>query len=911
MKLFKKILLVLIISFALTVVFACEKPAGDDPIVEPQEKEYTISWVIDGETVKTDKVKEGATPDFGSEPTKEADANYIYTFSKWNPEVVAATEDATYTAEFTQKSKRLPSNVAFETQKFPYDGKEHKLEVTNLPEGATVTYVDNSLTEPGNKTVKAVISYYGKDYTYTANLIVEKSASVLTIETTQTVSSGEDLAYSVNNEEQVINYIPIFQPGTYYVDVYAVTSAHYLESAHYEVKVIVTSAKPLGIEFESCKTILTGDSVELVASNIPEGYTATYDNNVATEPGKKHVVCHVFDGENNEVATLKAVWTVDYPKNDDVEEFLDYFLVEYLGDEYSYWNTFFKHPEKLGLDRSDMDPASWYVYEPLTEDDAVEARAELVELHAKFDVFKNAKMSNSQKIAYDYIGEILDDLDESWAEGADLKAGLKNLTYIDSYGGYVGDLNSTLENYIFNYEQNVIDAIDYLKSSKDAFPSYVTWAEDKITAGYPLSNYTIDEMVDFIDGILKDGENYYLIELMHHKVDGCEFLDDTKKAEYKEQITNAFKDDYMPALQTLKAGLLPCKGQVVKEEDEGYWAKYEGGEDLYLEKLRNNIGKDDLTIDEYLMYVNKYFEPNSKRINAIVKEYRAMTSKNQSKWIAYIEGTTSFVGITDPVEMVDYLKNFAKYMVPEFENDIAVNIKYMDDIQAEHTNTQAYYYKSALDEFTEEYITLNRKSMKDDANECLSTMAHEGYPGHLYAHVFIKDLDYHYISMIFDSTGFAEGWAKYVEYYLKQYILETTTASGNDKKLMELAIEYLLCNSIAGYLIYCVVDEMAHYEHKTLEEITKFVTDAGYSESAGLSIYRTVIENPVVYNSYGFGQIYMLDCHLTAREELGFLYNEVDFNRVLLEKGQRDLWTIMDIKDEYVKDQLFLYADGE
>lgn len=908
MKLFKKIILVLVLSFVCTVIFACD---NEEKPVDPVEKEFNISWVVDGETVKTTKVKEGAVPEFGGEPTKENDANYIYTFSKWVPEIVAAVEDATYTAEFTKKSTRLPSNVGFESQKFAYDGNEHHLEVSNLPEGATVTYTDNSLTEPGNKTVKAVISYNGKNYTYTANLIVEKLASTLTIETTQTVSSGEDLAYTISNEEQVLSYNPIYQPGTYYVNVFAPASDHYLESAHYEIKVIVTEAKPFGIEFSSCTTILTGDSVELVANNVPDGYTVTYDNNVATAPGKKHVVCHVYDGDNKEVATLKAVWTVDYPKNDEVAAFLDYFLVEYLGDEYSYWNTFFKHPDKLGLDRTDMDPASWYIYEPLTEEDAAEARIEVKELKDKFDVFKEAKMSNSQRIAYDYIGKILADLEESWAEGADLKAGLKNLTYIDSYGGYVGDLNSTLENYIFNYEQNVIDAIDYLKSAKDAFPSYVTWAQDKITAGYPLSNYTIDEMVDFINGILEDGENYYLIELMHHKVDGCEFLDDTKKAEYKEQITNAFKDDYMPALETLKNGLLPCKGQVVEEEGEGYWAKYEGGDELYLKKLRNNIGNDTLTIDQYLMYVNKYFEPNSKRINEIVKEYRAMTSKNQSKWIAYIEGTTSFVGITDPVEMVDYLKNFAKFMVPEFENDIAVNIKYMDDIQAAHTNTQAYYYKSALDEFTEEFITLNRKSMKDDANECLSTMAHEGYPGHLYAHVFMKDLDYHYISMIFDSTGFAEGWAKYVEYYLKQYILENTTATGNDKKLMELAIEYLLCNSIAGYLIYCKVDEMAHYEHKSIEEITQFVKEAGYSESAGLSIYRTVIENPVTYNSYGFGQIYMLDCHLTAKKQLGDLYNEVDFNKVLLEQGQLDLWTIMDIKDEYVKDQLFLYADGE
>ena len=159
------------------------------------------------------------------------------------------------------------------------------------------------------------------------------------------------------------------------------------------------------------------------------------------------------------------------------------------------------------------------------------------------------------------------------------------------------------------------------------------------------------------------------------------------------------------------------------------------------------------------------------------------------------------------------------------------------------------------------------------------------------------------------STGFGEGWAKYVELTLKYYILDHSDVSQSDKRLMELAMEYLICNSFAGYLVYCKVDEMAHYEHKSVDEITKYVEDLGYGSSAGLSMYRTVIENPVVYNSYGFGQIYMYDTHISCQEKLGDLYNEVDFNRVLLEKGQFNLWTIKDIMNEYVADTLFLYGE--
>ena len=898
MKLLKKIILVLILSLLVFSSFACDSNA----------KEYTITWVVEGETVKTDIVKAGETPSFtGDTPTKASAKGTEYTFSKWTPDIVAANGDATYTAEFTSVSRRLPNNVSFETSKFAYDGKEHSLEVANLPEGATATYQNNGRTEPGSQKVVVVITYFGMDYEYSANLIVEKCASVLTIDKAQTINSAENLVYTLNNNEQTLSYNPIYQPGKYLVEVYAEASDHYSESEHYEIDVTVTNTNALGIIFESCTSILEGESITLTAQNIPDGYTVTYENNVATEAGKKYAVCKVYDSSNTLVDTLKAVWTIDYPKNEAFNKFLDELLVEYLNDDLTAWNAFFRHPESIGFDRSEYGDAEWYVYEPLTEEDRAEAKAELVELRAEFEAFKDVKLSNSQKLAYDFVAELLDELDEDW--DSDLNAGLENITYIDSYGGYVGNLNSAVENYILNGEQEIKDIIAYIKSSSIAFPSYVTWAQAKVAAGFALSDYTINEMVEFINNILDEGEDYFLIELLSNKINAVTFIDDSKKADYVAQLKAAFTNDYFPALTTLRDGIIPLKGQITKEEDEGYWAKYDDGADRYLAKLRSNIGNPDLTIEEYLFYVDKYLKSNSDRINEIIKQYRAMNAKNQQKWLSFIEGTSTFVNVTEPDEMVDYLKHFAKYIVPQFENDITVNVKYMDRIQGEQTTTQAYYYSSALDEFTEESITLNPVLIGDDLNECLSTMAHEGYPGHLYAHVFMKDLDYHYMNMIFDSTGFGEGWAKYVELKLKQYILEHSDVPQSDRRLMELAIEYLLCNSFAGYLIYCKVDEMAHYEHKSIKEISDYVESVGYSSSAGLSMYRVVIENPVVYNSYGFGQIYMYDTHVTCQEALGNLYNEVDFNRVLLEKGQFNLWTIKDIMNEYVADQLFLYGE--
>ena len=64
---------------------------------------FTITWVDgDGKTLKTEKVAYGVTPAYtGATPTKSETAHYAYAFNNiWLPTIVAATADATYTAQF-------------------------------------------------------------------------------------------------------------------------------------------------------------------------------------------------------------------------------------------------------------------------------------------------------------------------------------------------------------------------------------------------------------------------------------------------------------------------------------------------------------------------------------------------------------------------------------------------------------------------------------------------------------------------------------------------------------------------------------------------------------------------------------------------------------------------------------------
>ena len=104
-----------------------------------------ITWVIDGKVVAEEDYLKGTMPSFKGSTDKAPDENYRYTFTGWSPEVVAAEEDATYTAQYSETAR------VFYTITFNANGGEGGMEPQRFEVGVDTALNTNTFTREGYK----------------------------------------------------------------------------------------------------------------------------------------------------------------------------------------------------------------------------------------------------------------------------------------------------------------------------------------------------------------------------------------------------------------------------------------------------------------------------------------------------------------------------------------------------------------------------------------------------------------------------------------------------------------------------------------------------------------------------------------------------------------------------------------
>ncbi|MCH5273108.1 MAG: DUF885 domain-containing protein [Lachnospiraceae bacterium] len=154
----------------------------------------------------------------------------------------------------------------------------------------------------------------------------------------------------------------------------------------------------------------------------------------------------------------------------------------------------------------------------------------------------------------------------------------------------------------------------------------------------------------------------------------------------------------------------------------------------------------------------------------------------------------------------------------------------------------ALYLVPPLDGYTENVIYINQA--KSSLEGLFSTLAHEGYPGHLYQNTYFAASSPHPVRMLLNFTGYDEGWATYAEMYAYRYA-----------DCSEELRRFLISEQLAGLCLYSLSDIRIHYRNESRESVLSFLQGYGLSDEGATELYYMQLAEPAIYLPYAVGYL--------------------------------------------------------
>lgn len=521
------------------------------------------------------------------------------------------------------------------------------------------------------------------------------------------------------------------------------------------------------------------------------------------------------------------------------------------------------HPEDFGITESVISLGHY------TLDEMKKSLVDAENNIALLNNYDYDSLTRDQQLTYDILKESLT-LEKSSGN---------MLLYHEILGpttGLQAQLPVLLAEYNFYTKQDIDTYIKLLPIIYDYFEEICAFERLKSEAGLFMSDKVADNIIDQCSHFIAQTEDNYLIEIFNDKISSYEGLTEIEVKSYKVANKNAVLNDVIPAYQLLINTLTDLKGT---GKNEGGLSNFSKGKEYYEYLFRSNTGSSR-PISEIIKMLDSSLATNLVTLNSL------MTKDTN----VYEEAAALSYPLTDPVEILEYLKSAIKKDFPECP-DVNYNIKYVHKSLQEHLSP-AMYLVPAIDNYKNNIIYINRNP-DYNLDQIFNTLAHEGYPGHLYQSVYFRNTNPAPIRSLLDFGGYAEGWATYVEFY--SYSL--AGFSNNLAAFME-------ANMAANMALYCRLDIGINYEGWTISDTAEYLKDFGLTKSATVDLlYTTMIEEPALYPQYGIGYLEFMDLKKTAKEALMDNFNLKDFHKFLLDIGPAQFDIIADRMELWIREQ--------
>lgn len=414
-----------------------------------------------------------------------------------------------------------------------------------------------------------------------------------------------------------------------------------------------------------------------------------------------------------------------------------------------------------------------------------------------------------------------------------------------------------MSEYRFYDRQDVETYLELLEMTGEYFDSLIKFEREKADAGLFMADYALDTVLEQCRAFLDMGDGNYLYSTFADRIGDVKKLTKEEKSNYIQDNALAVSDYVFPAYEKLISSLEELRGS---GENEKGLVNLPDGADYYELVVRRSTGSER-SVEEMEDLTRRQITDDLEAMEQVL----GITTEEAQEAAASM--TQDSAGLT-----LSKLQDGIKEAFPEAP-DTALEVKYVPEEMEEHLSP-AFYMIPAIDNTGENVIYINRAHMNDDLT-LFTTLAHEGYPGHLYQTVYYESTDPDPVRSVMDFGGYVEGWATYAEmgsYYL-------TPLSREQAVLLQK-------NSSIILGLYALADMGIHYEGWSRMDTVAFFSNYGITDSETIErIYELIIGSPGNYLKYYIGYVEFLELKKDWAEEKGTGFSQKEFHEAVLKVG--------------------------
>lgn len=503
-------------------------------------------------------------------------------------------------------------------------------------------------------------------------------------------------------------------------------------------------------------------------------------------------------------------------------------------------------------------------YGSISQASGVEASVLLENWQSRLEDFKKKDLTVSQQMTYD----IMEDYIKKELPAADY--GLYQEILRPSTG-IQAQLPVLLAEYTFYDEKDIQDYLKLMAATPDYFGQIIEVEKRKSGEGLFMADFAVDDIVNQCNNFTQDPEKNYLLSTFDSRIE--ELVVDNKETDNQKKtgfLTREQADDYknqnrslvltqlIPAYQNLAAEMASLKGT---GKNSGGLSGLPDGKEYYRCLVADTTGSN-LSVEEMQKQTEAQRKKDLEYLQKLTEKYPDIGKK-----------CTSYELPTEEPELI--LKELQVKMEKDFPAcpQVDYSVKTVHPSLEEYT-APAFYLTPPIDDIHKNCIYINQ-SKGDKKLQLYTTLAHEGFPGHLYQNVMERSSGLSPVRSLFGSSGYAEGWATYVEMQSYYYAdVEKEVAA------------FLQKNQSALLSLYATADMGIHYDGWTLRDTVDFFGSYQITDKQVIKeIYELIVEEPAHYLKYYIGYLEFLNLKEYAVERYGEDYSNYRFHSALMKMG--------------------------